>query len=29
MFFDIAYSAGVTPVPAIPEKPVPDGTRAG
>jgi tRNA-binding protein len=29
MLFDIGYADGVTPVLAIPEKPVPDGTRAG
>lgn len=29
MIFDIGYSDGVTPVLAMPEKPVPNGTRAG
>jgi tRNA-binding protein len=29
MLFDIGYSDGVHPVLAIPEAPVPDGTRAG
>lgn len=29
MLFDIGYSDGVTPVLAVPESPVPDGTRAG
>jgi tRNA-binding protein len=29
MLFDIGYQDGVTPVLAQPEKPVPDGTRAG
>src|ERR1700739_1745424 len=29
MLFDIGYADGVTPVLAIPENPVPDGTRAG
>ncbi len=29
MLFDIGYEDGVLPVLAIPEKPVPDGTRAG
>lgn len=29
MLFDIGYPDGVTPVLAMPEKPVPDGTRAG
>ncbi len=29
MLFDIGYADGVTPVLAIPEKAVPDGTRAG
>ena len=29
MLFDIGYGDGVTPVLAVPEKPVPDGTRAG
>jgi tRNA-binding EMAP/Myf-like protein len=29
MLFDIGYADGVTPVLALPEKPVPDGTRAG
>jgi hypothetical protein len=28
MLFDIGYADGVTPVLAMPEKPVPDGTRA-
>jgi methionine--tRNA ligase beta chain len=29
MLFDIGYADGISPVLAIPEKPVPDGTRAG
>jgi tRNA-binding protein len=29
MLFDIGYADGVTPVLAMPEKMVPDGTRAG
>jgi len=29
MLFDIGYSDGVPPVLAVPEKPVPNGTRAG
>jgi tRNA-binding protein len=29
MLFDIGYADGVIPVLAMPEKPVPDGTRAG
>jgi tRNA-binding protein len=29
MLFDIGYADGVAPVLAIPEKPVPNGTRAG
>jgi tRNA-binding protein len=29
MLFDIGYADGVTPVLAVPEKGVPDGTRAG
>lgn len=29
MLFDIGYSDGITPVLAVPEAPVPDGTRAG
>jgi len=29
MLFDIGYADGITPVLAVPEKPVPDGTRAG
>ena len=29
MLFDVGYADGVTPVLAIPESPVPDGTRAG
>ncbi|HXY10546.1 MAG TPA: hypothetical protein VEI52_22095 [Terriglobales bacterium] len=29
MLFDIGYLDGITPVLAIPETPVPDGTRAG
>jgi hypothetical protein len=27
--FDIGYADGVTPTLAVPERPVPDGTRAG
>lgn len=29
MLFDIGYADGITPVLAQPERPVPDGTRAG
>ena len=29
MLFDIGYADGITPVLAVPEKPVPDGVRAG
>ncbi len=29
MVFDIGYADGVTPVLAVPERPVPNGTRAG
>jgi tRNA-binding protein len=29
MLFDIGYADGIPPVLAIPESPVPDGTRAG
>ncbi len=29
MLFDLGYADGITPVLAVPEKPVPDGTRAG
>jgi len=29
MLFDIGYADGVRPVLAVPEAPVPDGTRAG
>lgn len=29
MLFDIGYPDGITPVLAMPEKPVPDGTRVG
>jgi tRNA-binding protein len=29
MLFDIGYADGLTPALAVPEKPVPDGTRAG
>lgn len=29
MLFDIGYADGFTPVLALPEKPVPNGTRAG
>jgi len=29
MLFDIGYADGVIPVLAVPESPVPDGTRAG
>jgi tRNA-binding protein len=29
MLFDIGYADGITPVLAVPEKPVPNGTRAG
>ena len=29
MVFDLGYADGVTPVLAVPEAPVPDGTRAG
>ena len=29
MLFDLGYADGITPVLAVPESPVPDGTRAG
>jgi methionine--tRNA ligase beta chain len=29
MLFDIGYADGITPVLAVPEKPVPNGTRVG
>jgi tRNA-binding protein len=29
MLFDIGYADGITPVLAVPESPVPNGTRAG
>jgi methionine--tRNA ligase beta chain len=29
MLFDIGYADGVTPVLAVPEKPIPNGARAG
>ncbi len=29
MLLDIGYADGVTPVLAVPERPVPDGARAG
>ena len=29
MLFDIGYADGITPVLAVPERPVPDGIRAG
>ena len=29
MLFDIGYADGITPVLATPERPVPDGARAG
>lgn len=29
MLFDLGYADGITPALAIPERPVPDGTRAG
>lgn len=29
MLFDVGYADGVTPVLAVPENPVPNGTRAG
>jgi tRNA-binding protein len=29
MLFDIGYADGITPVLAVPESPVPEGTRAG
>lgn len=29
MLFDIGYTDKITPVLAVPEKPVPSGTRAG
>ena len=29
MLFDIGYADGITPVLAVPEMPVPDGTQAG
>lgn len=29
MLFDVGYADGITPVLALPERPVPDGSRAG
>jgi hypothetical protein len=29
LLFDIGFADGITPVLAVPEKPVPNGTRAG
>lgn len=29
MLFDLGYADGVTPILAVPERPVPNGTRAG
>jgi len=29
MLFDLGYEDGITPLLAVPEKPVPDGTRVG
>ena len=29
MLFDIGYADGITPVLAVPEKPIPNGSRAG
>src|SRR5689334_7082999 len=29
MLFDLGYEDGIVPVVAVPERPVPDGTRAG
>ncbi len=29
MLFDLGYADGVTPTLAVPEKPIPDGSRAG
>jgi methionine--tRNA ligase beta chain len=29
MLFDLGYADGITPVLSVPEKPVPNGTRAG
>ena len=29
MLFDLGYDDGIVPVLAVPERPVPDGTRAG
>ncbi len=29
MLFDIGYGDGITPVLAVPDRPVPSGTRAG
>lgn len=29
MLFDIGYASGITPVLALPEKPVPNGTKVG
>jgi tRNA-binding EMAP/Myf-like protein len=29
MMFDIGYADGLTPVLAVPEKPIPNGSRAG
>ena len=29
MFFDLGYADGLVPALAVPERPVPNGTRAG
>ncbi len=29
MFFDLGYADGVDPAPTVPERPLPNGTRAG
>ena len=29
MLFDLGYADGIAPALAVPERPVPDGTRAG
>jgi len=29
MLFDIGYTDGITPILAIPERPIPNGVRAG
>jgi hypothetical protein len=29
MFFDLGYADGIEPALAVPERPIPNGTRAG